>query len=220
MLIGMQLSDITSRLASESLAELLFTGVIVSAVAILVRFAWIHPAAWLSRAIGNLRGPEEALPEKELIIMSWCGMRGIVSLAAALALPVALPDGTPFPQRDLIVFLTFVVIAATLVLQGLTLSPLIRRLKVAHDWSALDEQRHARQDVGEFAARDGAVHAQHVGRQAAHGGERGLAAGPQLGAFFLFRRFAHFGAERVCDICDTRDRVVDFGSETVGVLSK
>ena len=151
MLIGMQVSDITSRLEGESLAELLLTGAIVSAVAIVVRFAWIHPAAWLSRAIGSLRGPEEALPEKELIIMSWCGMRGIVSLAAALALPVALPDGTPFPQRDLIVFLTFVVIAATLVLQGLTLSPLIRRLKVAHDWSSLDEQRHARRALGSAA---------------------------------------------------------------------
>ncbi len=151
MLIGIQLSEITSRLAGEPLAELMVTGAVVSAVAILVRFAWIHPAAWLSRAIGNLRGPEEALPEKELIIMSWCGMRGIVSLAAALALPVVLPDGTPFPQRDLIVFLTFAVIAATLVLQGLTLSPLIRWLKVAHDWSMQDEHRHARRALGKAA---------------------------------------------------------------------
>jgi CPA1 family monovalent cation:H+ antiporter len=151
MLIGIQLSDITSRLSGEPLTELLVTAVLVSLVAILVRFAWIHPAAWLSRAIGNLRGPEAALPEKELIIMSWCGMRGIVSLAAALALPVTLPDGSPFPQRDLIVFLTFAVIAATLVLQGLTLGPLIRWLKVAHDWSAQDEHRHARRALGAAA---------------------------------------------------------------------
>jgi len=151
MLIGTQLSNITGRLAGESIAELLMTAVVVSAVAILVRFAWIHPAAWLSRAIGNLRGPEAALPEKELIIMSWCGMRGIVSLAAALALPLTLPDGSPFPQRDMIVFLTFAVIAATLVLQGLTLGPLIRWLKVAQDRSTQDEHRRARRALGAAA---------------------------------------------------------------------
>jgi len=155
MLIGIQLSNITGRLAGESLTELIMTAVVVSAVAILVRFAWIYPGAWLSRTIGNLmgkmgslRGPEAALPEKELLIMSWCGMRGIVSLAAALALPLALPDGTPFPQRDMIVFLTFAVIAATLVLQGLTLGPLIRWLKVAQDRSTQDEHRHARRALG------------------------------------------------------------------------
>ena len=71
-------------------------------------------------------------------------MRGIVSLAAALALPVTLPDGSPFPYRDLIIFLTFVVIASTLVLQGLTLSPLIRWLKVGQDWSTQQEHHVAR----------------------------------------------------------------------------
>jgi CPA1 family monovalent cation:H+ antiporter len=68
-----------------------------------------------------------------VFIMGWCGMRGIVSLAAALALPQTLEDGSAFPERDLIIFLTFVVIAVTLVLQGLTLTPLIRMLKVGRD---------------------------------------------------------------------------------------
>ena len=148
MLIGLQLSDVTERLGGIPAVELVVVGALVSAVAILVRFAWIHPAAWLSRALGRLKGQDEVLPEKQLIIMSWCGMRGIVSLAAALALPVTLPDGSPFPQRDLIIFLTFVVIAVTLVLQGLTLSPLIRWLKVGRDWSTQGEQRLARRALG------------------------------------------------------------------------
>jgi monovalent cation/hydrogen antiporter len=79
-----------------------------------------------------------------VFIMSWCGMRGIVSLAAALALPLALDDGDPFPQRDLIIFLTFVVIAVTLVVQGLTLAPLIRALKVGTDWSRQEEEQRAK----------------------------------------------------------------------------
>ena len=76
--------------------------------------------------------------------MSWCGMRGIVSLAAALALPNALPDGSPFPQRDLIIFLTFVVFAVTLVVQGLSLPALIRRLKVGADWALHEEEHRAK----------------------------------------------------------------------------
>jgi CPA1 family monovalent cation:H+ antiporter len=78
-----------------------------------------------------------------VFIMSWCGMRGIVSLAAALALPLALNNGEPFPERDLIIFLTFVVIAVTLVVQGLTLAPLIRTLKVGTDWSGHEEEQRA-----------------------------------------------------------------------------
>jgi CPA1 family monovalent cation:H+ antiporter len=84
--------------------------------------------------------------------MSWCGMRGIVSLAAALALPLTLRDGTPFPYRDLIIFLTFVVIAVTLVLQGLTLAPLIRRLHVGDDWRHQDEHQQARLALSNAAA--------------------------------------------------------------------
>jgi CPA1 family monovalent cation:H+ antiporter len=144
MLIGLQLSDIVARIERNSTTELVVAGVLVSAVAIAVRFVWIHPAAWLSRALaGRAEKKSSTLPEPELVIMSWCGMRGIVSLAAALALPVTLPGGAPFPYRDLIIFLTFVVIAATLVLQGLTLSPLIRWLK---------EHQVARTALGSAAA--------------------------------------------------------------------
>jgi len=78
-------------------------------------------------------------------------MRGIVSLAAALALPLALENGAPFPQRDLIIFLTFVVIAVTLVVQGLSLAPLIRRLRVGSDRRHAEELRAAREAMATAA---------------------------------------------------------------------
>jgi CPA1 family monovalent cation:H+ antiporter len=152
MLIGIQLSEAVERLAAYSANELFLYGMIVSAVAIAVRFAWVYPATFLPRILSPaLRAREPAPADGEVFIMSWCGMRGIVSLAAALALPVTLANGEPFPQRDLIVFLTFIVIAVTLVVQGLSLPPLIRRLKVGTDWSLHDEHQHARSALGAAA---------------------------------------------------------------------
>ena len=145
ILIGIQLSVLVDRLTGLSALELFFQGALVSAVAILIRFAWIYPATYLPRMLSeSFRERSPAPAEAEVFIMSWCGMRGIVSLAAALALPLTLADGTPFPQRDLVIFLTFVVIAVTLVLQGLTLAPLIRFLKVGADWSGQEEHQHAK----------------------------------------------------------------------------
>jgi CPA1 family monovalent cation:H+ antiporter len=145
MLIGLQMSDMLEKLARYSLAELVGWGLFVSAVAITVRFAWVYPVAYLPRWLsGSLREGDANFRKRELGIMSWCGMRGIVSLAAALALPMTLPNGAPFPQRDLIIFLTFFVIAVTLVGQGLTLPALIRKLKVGSSWSLKDEQQRVR----------------------------------------------------------------------------
>lgn len=145
MLIGLHLSDMPERLARYSAAELVGWGLFISAVAILVRFAWVYIAALLPRALsGQLRASEPRPRKRELGIISWCGMRGIVSLAAALALPAALPGGGAFPHRDLIIFLTFFVIAVTLVGQGLTLPALIRRLKVGSDWSVEAEAQRVR----------------------------------------------------------------------------
>ncbi len=149
MLIGMQLSVITQRLSAYSVSELVLWSICVSAVAILVRILWVFPAAWIPRWLSrSLREREAAPPNRELFIEAWCGMRGIVSLAAALALPVTIESGAPFPHRDLIVFLTFVVILVTLVGQGLTLAPLIMRLKLTSDSSIADEERRARTDMG------------------------------------------------------------------------
>ncbi len=145
MLIGIQMSDAVEKLTMYSLAQLLWWGLFISFVAILVRFAWVYPAAYLPRWLSNrIRDAEAAPPQGELVIVSWCGMRGIVSLAAALALPVTLPNGEVFPYRDLVIFLTFFVIAVTLVGQGLTLPGLIRRLKVGSDWSLHKEQQRVR----------------------------------------------------------------------------
>jgi len=98
--------------------------------------------------------------------MGWCGMRGIVSLAAALALPISLADGRPFPYRDVIIFFTFAIIAATLVLQGLTLPVLIRRLRVGVDWSLHEERANARNAMSKAA----------IAAVEAHASEHGVAA--------------------------------------------
>jgi CPA1 family monovalent cation:H+ antiporter len=145
ILIGLQLSDAMDRLGHYPLSELIALGSLISAVAIAVRFLWIFPVAALPRWLsGSLREKDPALRRSELTIISWCGMRGIVSLAAALALPTVLPNGDPFPARDLIIFLTFFVIATTLIGQGLSLTPLIRKLKVGSDWSMVEEQNLVR----------------------------------------------------------------------------
>jgi len=150
ILIGIQLSGIVGRLSGYSAVELGAYGTLISAVAIAVRFAWIYPATYLQRVLSVSSG-DGAPPSGESFIMSWCGMRGIVSLAAALALPVTLDNEGPFPYRDLIIFLTFMVIAVTLVLQGLTLPMLIRRLKVGADWSLQEEQQRASLALGKAA---------------------------------------------------------------------
>jgi Na+/H+ antiporter len=152
MLIGLQLSEVVHRLANEPRLELIVAGALVSAVAIGVRFAWIYPTAGLSRLLQwGTPQRRNAKSGGEVFIMSWCGMRGIVSLTAALALPATLPNGDAFPFRDLIVFLTFVVIAVTLVLQGLSLPLLIRRLKVGNDRSLFEEHQNARLLLGQAA---------------------------------------------------------------------
>jgi len=152
ILIGWQLSAIVARLTDYTVAQLFFYGTFVSAVAIVVRFIWIYPAIYLPPVFRAARGESVPVPQEgEVFIMSWCGMRGIVSLAAALALPVELVDGSAFPERDLIIFLTFVVIAVTLVIQGLSLKPLIRRLQVGRDWSIQEEQQRAKMALGKVA---------------------------------------------------------------------
>jgi len=152
MLIGIELSNIVDRLGHYSLLQLIGWGLTISTVAILVRFAWVYPVSYLPRWLsGSLRECEPKLRKRELAIISWCGMRGIVSLAAALALPATLTNGAPFPYRDLIIFLTFFVIAMTLIGQGLTLPTLIRQLRVGSNWSIQAEQQRVRAAMSEAA---------------------------------------------------------------------
>jgi monovalent cation/hydrogen antiporter len=132
VLIGLQLRSIVHGLAGYSLATLIGWSLAVAAVVVLVRFAWMFPAAYGRRyafpAIREREGPDP--PWQWIFVLSTAGMRGIVSLAAALALPETVAGGAPFPQRDLILFVTFVVILVTLVGEGLALPWLIRRWNV------------------------------------------------------------------------------------------
>jgi monovalent cation/hydrogen antiporter len=126
ILIGLQLRDIIGRLEEYDPWHLAALGCAVSAALIVGRFVWLFPATWLPRALSPaLRERDPMPPWSHVTVLSWAGMRGVVSLAAALALPAE------FPQRDLILFLAFCAILATLVLQGTTLGPLIRRLGVS-----------------------------------------------------------------------------------------
>ena len=147
ILIGIQLSAILDRLDGYSASELAWASLAASAAAILVRFLWVYPAAYAAHAARAAPLP----PRGQLFLVSWCGMRGIVSLAAALALPLETFAGEPFPFRDLVVFLTFVVILVTLVGQGLTLAPIIRRLGLGSEAGLRAEQLRARSDMGRAA---------------------------------------------------------------------
>jgi CPA1 family monovalent cation:H+ antiporter len=134
VLIGLQLPQILDELSGYSAMELLGYGAAVSGAVIAVRFAWIFGTTLVVRSLD--RRPEQLLRRatwQARFISGWAGMRGAVSLAAALAVPVSTDAGDPFPGRDLILWMTFCVILATLVFQGLTLPWLIRVLGVHDD---------------------------------------------------------------------------------------
>jgi CPA1 family monovalent cation:H+ antiporter len=153
VLIGLQLFHIRSSIREYSLASLLFDGVTFSLLIILLRLAWAYPGAGLSWLIQTkIRKHKEKPPgARQIFVVGWTGMRGVVSLAAALALPQVLENGSPFWERNLIIFLTFCVIFVTLVLQGITLPPLIRALKLAGTAGPNCEELEARRIVLEAA---------------------------------------------------------------------
>jgi monovalent cation/hydrogen antiporter len=131
--IGLQLPYVLEGTRDHSLRELLMYGALFSALLILLRLIWIFPGARLSYFIRRrvLHQREALPPARQIFVVGWTGMRGVISLAAAIALPRTLANGAPFEQRHMIIFLAFSVILVTLVLQGLTLPPLIRALGLA-----------------------------------------------------------------------------------------
>jgi CPA1 family monovalent cation:H+ antiporter len=152
VLIGLQLPRILHALSGQSLKQLVWHGVLISCAVIVVRIAWVFTATNLLRLISaSLRKGDPYPAWQNVTIVAWTGMRGVVSLAAALAVPLTLSDGSPFPGRDYILFITFCVILATLVLQGLSLPALIRRLGVVDDGLANVEERTARLKANEAA---------------------------------------------------------------------
>jgi CPA1 family monovalent cation:H+ antiporter len=146
ILVGLELQPILSALGGTAVAVLVAQAALVSAVVIAVRLGWVFTTPYLVRLLD--RRPSQVLRRvgaRERLVIGWSGMRGAVSLAAALALP------RDFPMRNLILFLTFAVILATLVLQGLTLPALIRRLRLTGDGAEEQEELRARMAATEAA---------------------------------------------------------------------
>ncbi len=131
ILIGLQLPYIVSGLEGQSLGQAIGYAIIISLLTIIIRIIWVFPNAYLPRMLFKSIRENEPRPNlKSVFLVAWSGMRGVVSLASALSIPLTLGDGQSFPHRNLILFITFVVILFTLVLQGLSLKPLIRLLKL------------------------------------------------------------------------------------------
>jgi CPA1 family monovalent cation:H+ antiporter len=153
VLIGLQLPAIRESIGEDSLPLLLLEGAAFSILLILLRLAWTFPGAGLSYFLRTRLAHHREKPPaaRQVFVVGWTGMRGVVSLAAAIALPTVLADGSSFPQRNPIVFLTFCVIVSTLVLQGITLPPLIRALGLSGAAGPNCEEQEARRIVTEAA---------------------------------------------------------------------
>jgi len=129
LLIGQQLRTIV-RDPAFALREL-WIGLVISALVIVVRIAWVYAATYLPRLIFASINEREGVPTwRYIFIIAWSGMRGIVSLASALAIPATTSSGAPFPGRNVIVFVAFCVIFVTLVFQGLSLIPILHWLRI------------------------------------------------------------------------------------------
>lgn len=165
MLIGLQLREIIGRLEGRDTQSLMLLAAAVSATLIVGRFVWVFPAVWLPRLLSrSVREQDPMPPWSHPFILSWAGMRGVVSLAAALALPLR------FPGRDTIVFLAFCAIVATLIVQGTTLGWLIRRLGLEDDDDGLPEPETAQARAELATAALGAVQ-RHLDQAGSEHGE-------------------------------------------------
>jgi CPA1 family monovalent cation:H+ antiporter len=131
ILIGLQLPVIIAGLEGYSLTSAVCYAVVITLITIAIRIILVFPSAYIPRYLSKGIRERETRPPVGMVFMAgWAGMRGVVSLAAALAIPIALPSGEAFPHRNLILFITFVVIFITLVFQGLTMPFLLRLFKL------------------------------------------------------------------------------------------
>lgn len=152
ILIGLQLGALRDAVPSGQLGFIIMIGALVSLTAIVVRLVWVPLGAWIPRALSPALRARDPMPHwSELFLIGWTGMRGIISLAGALALPLTTVAGAPFPYRAEIILITFIVIFVTLVLQGLSLAPLIRWLKLKQDRTLEQEERRAREHAAAAA---------------------------------------------------------------------
>src|SRR6266404_2591289 len=149
VLIGLQLPFVLAGIREYSLRQLLLYGALFSGIVIVLRMIWMFPGAYIANVIRTrlLHQTVSRPSVRQTFVVGWTGMRGVVALGAAISLPEVLADGSAFPQRNLIIFLTFSVILVTLVLQGLTLPPLIRALGLAGKSGHDDEEDEARRII-------------------------------------------------------------------------
>ncbi len=169
IMIGLQLPSIINDLGSYSFSKLLGYGLLISLVTMLVRIIWVFTGtSWHHIFHKQTAGEEQddtANTWKNVLVVAWTGTRGVISLAAALAVPLFLQDGSPFPKRSSIIFLSFVVIFVTLVVQGLSLPLLIRWLKIkSYDNTAEEEkelQLHMANSTLDFLEKDFPVPGEH-----------------------------------------------------------
>jgi CPA1 family monovalent cation:H+ antiporter len=155
ILVGLELPYVLRALDRLPLSTLLREAAIVTLCVILVRLVWVMPSTYIFRSLGRLiRGSHEPLPSWRLVLfVAWAGLRGGDSLVLALSLPLQTASGARFPAREQIVFITFCVIFASLVLQGPTLAPLLRRLGLRVEEEDAAEESHARLAVAEAGLR-------------------------------------------------------------------
>ena len=148
LIIGLELPFLWQQVHSQGFSgrDLAVMGGVISAAVILARIVWVFPGAYLPRLVPSIARNEPFPPVRNVVVVAWAGMRGAVSLAAALALPAG------FPQRELLQFIAFCVILATLVGQGLTLGPLIKMLGIVPG----DEMQRAEDDRAPDGDRGGA----------------------------------------------------------------
>src|ERR1700681_2734907 len=149
LLTGFQMRLLFEKSKAFPLHDILFATALVTVMVIVARFAWVFPATYLPRLLKRIRERDPPPPWQWVFVLSFTGVRGAVSLAAALALPFALPNGDAFPYRDLILFVAFGVIFVTLVGLGLGLPPVVRWLGIAQD----GRDEHVAEHESEIAAR-------------------------------------------------------------------
>ena len=148
VLTGLQARTTVERIATVPTSELVFSALVISAIVIVARFVWVFPMAYVPRWLSPSLAQRDPAPQWQFpFLISFTGIRGIVSLAAALAIPYTTAAGQPFPYRDLILFLTFAVIVVTLVGQGLMLPAVIRRLGLV-DLGRAEHEAEAAEELG------------------------------------------------------------------------
>ncbi len=145
VLLGVQLHSLVGGLSAATVIEVLGYALVLSAALIALRIAWVFPAAYLPPLLSKWIRARDGIPERgPVFVTAWAGIRGSVTLAAALSIPYTTAGGAPFPGRDLIILLAASTIVITLLLNSLTLQPLIRLLKIRGDGIAEHEERAAR----------------------------------------------------------------------------